>query len=423
MRRVFLVFVASLVLCWPVSAYGGDEVQASLGVAVEGMPDVDGDSWGRARYSLMVHAPLPGNLTLDADGDLRQAALDSSLALEFDEADLHRLLLTYRVGPVLLSAGRFTQLSSVGLVRVDGAAVEVEMGSALVWSLWGGRLGHVEPMDLPGDLGFGVEMRYRPRSVGVLSAYELRRSIMDLRHRFRLAGSLQTMGGISLLTMGELGISSLLDGGSDTENVGYRLEIATWIPATQFIRLNARVRWLGLTPSAAPWSSLSVVETLAPQDYGVSEVGVALRLGPAGTVLLSGGPTLYQRSIGFSDQGEEQNEWALGGTGRFSWTWRGLAVHGLGTAVGGAWYLGGALGARRSIGPLDLLAEGGLYRHQGLDRAQAWIGDVRLQAAVDAPGQPGRLQVALRVAGGSDRVLSPWIRAGVAIHGRVGATP
>ncbi len=401
------VLALVLGLLGPVAwAEGGVGVVAAG--AVETLPQADGELWARSRYRLTLRAPLVAGLSLTADGDLRQVLVGDDGGLQVDESDLHRLMLGWRAGAVRLSAGRFVHLGGAGLVRVDGLGVDVDRDGLLGGSLWAGRVGHAEAMELPGDLGLGAELRRRPGAVGVTGGYDLRWGLEGYRHRFSAGATVQTMGGVKLLSRGELGLTD-----DEDAEPGVRAELAATVPAHERVQVSLGARWLGLQPATMPWSAVSMAAALAPEGYGVADAGVELSAGRAGTVRLSGGPTFLP---------DDDAPWETGGTGQLAWGWRSLGLHGLGTTLGESWTLGGGAGAGHRIGPVALSGEAGLYRHQGWVTDAAWVGEGRAQAAVALLPRARRseLDLVVRSAAGTDGALPRWYRAGVAVQGRVG---
>ena len=87
-----------------------------------------------------------------------------------------------------------------------------------------------------------------------------------------------------------------------------------------------------------------------------------------------------------------------------------------------SWYAGAGALAARPVGPLVVDAELALYRFRGLDRQAAWVGEGRIQGLWDLPlgSSPISAQLAVRLAAGTDRLLAPWGRAGLAVVGTYG---
>ncbi len=430
-----------------------DAVRLEARSSLEALPEQDGDSWARMRHGLAINATFNRHVSLLAAGQLFLPA-DGGASYTWDEATIQRIRVILGGPSLSLSLGRFVHVGSLGLIRVDGFKLDLHPEGPVGVHLWAGRIGHAEAVDLGGDLGGGVQLRLHPGALGLAAGYDLRRTPIDLMHRVHLSGSVRGKTGASLLVLAEFGFHTdnrqpAPDGpvedptGEDpateeTESVagesaphepGLRASAHGSIPLGTRAVLRLGGRYYGLPPVTVPWSATSVIETIRPADYGVAEVVLDLRPGNGLRIRLEGGPSIGSKAVGYEDVAadaetppEVETGVGIGAAGKAAVDYRGLGLFGTGTFVGGAWYAGGGLGAQHTVGPLGLRGEGGIYRFQGLDGSGATVGEARFQGQLDLPTRPswGAFRVVLRAAVGTDRLLSPWWRAGVALQGSLG---
>ncbi len=402
-----------------------DKVYVAVGAGFEQLPQTDGESWSRTRTVLVVQVdPRPG-WGFYASGNLL-VPLGGWGGPE--EAQLHRAMLTYRSDRLSLMAGRFVRISPRGLSRVDGATVDLVLGERLGGGVWAGRVGHPEGMDEAGDLGAGLEFWYQPGALAITGGYDFRRTPVDLHNRLHLTGAWRSMGGLSVHGIAEYGFDITPGAAEEEEETAVVADEETPTGPPAFlsdlrVSLEARgtlgdhawragAHWLGLSPDRVPWSSYSVLESIAPHGYGVVDLGAEVHTG--GIVLFAkGGPT-FTPTTGLGLR--------VGAKAQVTATVKGVGLHLRGTAAGGSWYAGGGAQAARPFGPVDVLAEAGLYRFRGIDAQSSWVGEGRLQGLVALPLTPsrGKAHLAIRLAAGSDRLLAPWGRAGVAVTGTFG---
>ena len=68
----------------------------------------------------------------------------------------------------------------------------------------------------------------------------------------------------------------------------------------------------------------------------------------------------------------------------------------------------------------DLGLSAGVYRFAGIDEIPVWIGEIRGRTDTSIGlGGATSIRVRIELAAGTDRVLSPWMRAGVRVGGGV----
>lgn len=430
-----------------------DVLRVEAVTAYEGLPEQDGSSWARSRHGLLLGAELGEHFSVLAAGELHPS-LTGGEGLAADEADLQRLRLRFESATTAVDIGRFVHLGAAGLMRVDGVGVDLDPSGPLGVALWGGRFGHPEALVLPGLAGAGAELRLSPGSLHFTGGYDLLTDTVELEHRGRVTGGWRGGTGARAMALAELGYRSELasedvDGDDSADSsaepgetddasaedgaageLGLHGELRGSLPLGTRAQLDLGARWYGLPPASVPWSSASVLESIRPADYGVADLAVRMRPSSELDLRVSGGPTLYQVATGLSEvditdlgaEPELETGVGFGATGKLAASYDGVGLYGSSTFVGSSWYAGGGAGVERAVGALDLGLEGGLFRFQGLDAAPAWVGEGRLQAEMRLPAQPGwgELRLALRAAAGADRLLVPWYRAGIALHGRLG---
>lgn len=407
------------------------------GTAVDAVPEVDGTARIRLRNDIWIHARLHPRWSIFGAGNLRfgwrladEADPDrAKYAGEgIDEADLYRLGLRYAAPDISLNLGRFVRPAVGGLYRVDGVAAEIGADSLPIGvGLWFGRLGHPEPLTPVSALGGGAELRLTPpgpsgvgwSGAAIRIGYDFEKGVPGLRHMLHATGSYRDGTGSALSGGAEVG---LLPAPADEEEGELEAGLRAWfrgvlVPSHRF-HLSGELRWEGMPSPSVPETSAEVLSTLVPTGYAVGKVAVELRLGQP-RIRIEGGPTLLPKTGGGAP--------AVGGTGK---VWadlplgpgRSLGVFGAGTAVGGSSYVGGGAELGGRLGPLRLRGDLGLYRFQGLDGQVGLVGEGRFDAEVTVAFPRGNgpvggdLRIAAQAAGGADRLLAPWIRAGVAVR-------
>lgn len=396
--------------------------------SIEVLPESNGDTWARMRHGLSLTAGFSPRFRVIADGQLL-IPLATTDVYAWDEASIQRLAVQYNGPKVSITAGRYVHAGTLGLTRVDGVLLNLGMDDPVGVSLWGGRVGHPEAIDIGGDVGGGAQFRISPGAFGLAAGYDIRRTPVNLTHRIHLSTTLRSSRGVSLLALGELGIDGETEGVEDSGGVGFAARVQSSLPLGTRARLRLGGRYYGLPPITVPWSAASIVETLRPEDYGVAEVSFELRPANDLSLRVEGGPTIGQQTEGYEVVAEDseippgvETGVAVGGTAKLAFDWSGLGLYGTGTSVGASWYAGGGVGMRHQVGPVHLWGEAGIYRFQGLDGTQATVGEARFQGSLVLPVRPkwGQLGIVFRTAVGTDRLLSPWWRAGVALQARVG---
>ena len=430
-------FVAVLLLAAP-DARAGDEdaepvVQVTGGTAFESLPDVNGasrvrlrnDLWARfvmhRRWSLVVSGNLRFGRRLNDDGPADRVKFAGE---GIDEADLYRFALRYAAPELTLTAGRFVRIASSGPARLDGVSVELGGQSVPVGAeVRFGRLGHFEALTPVSALAGGVDALLLPpgprggRGVAVIRlGYDFHKSVPGLRHHWHGQLMVRSGTGSSIGGGGELGLIPAGDPAGQ-DDLGLRAWVRGTLAPGSRVRIIAGFRWEDLPPSRVPETSLPILEALVPRGYAVAHVDVELFPGPL-QLRIGGGPTLLPSAEGpprVGGTGKASVDLPVG-AGRFGF-------FGAGTSVAGSGYIGGGLGSSGAIGPLYLVGDVGAYRMAGLDRAPGLVLEGRLAAELVLPLPQrvalatGDLRIVGSVAGGTDRLLAPWIRAGIGLRG------
>lgn len=438
LRTLALCCACALALgVWAPPAEAGEpRLQMGGGTAAEVLPDLDGVGRLRVRQDLRLDYRFGRGFSLYAAGNLRFGRRLTSAAEPgrvkyagegIDEADLYRLAVRYRSADLTASAGRFVRTALGGLYRVDGVAAEFGGHRPVTGAAWFGRVSHPEALIPQAALGGGAELRLLPPGRGgegwsgaaIRVGYDFQRSAPETDHRIYGSGSLRDGRGSSIGLGGELGINH-----EDEATVDPDLGANAWFRGVATpharVQISGSFRWEGLTRPGLPATSQEVLATVVPSGYAVADAAILLRPGPL-QIRVGGGPTILPTS------GAPR----LGGMGKISADLAVGAGHvGLlaaGAAVGGSWYAGGGASVVGRVGPVRLGGEGGLYHYVTLNGRPGITGEGRFDVEWTLPiphvagPASGDLRIAAQLAGGSDRLLEPWLRAGLALRGSLAA--
>lgn len=377
------------------------------------LPDAMGDAGVRSVQELGLEVPIGDDLHVSAMGALRSPHGESFAS----EANVYRLAFHYYHRDFTLAIGRLSRLDSRGWLRIDGFSFEDQRCTPLTFAAYAGTLWHPEELLVGGTAVAGVELRFRPKVDGrvsnttqVTAGYELR--LQDkVAHRVHASGTHRGANGGRAMASVEVGF------GDDSLRTGLRAVLDGRRPVGSHLSLGGDVRYEGLAPSWYPEGVRSPMDWLAPDGYGAATAQAGLRSGKLEVVLAGGGVV-------------RPDNRQLGEHGRLSVglspvpTLR-LGAFGAGAGMADAYFGGGGLEARVHTDAVELTADGGLYAFQGLDGETLPVWETRLRA--EAPlvtrtmGElEHHLALAAELAAGTDRVLAPWSRAGLALHGRVG---
>ncbi len=418
------------------AAEGEPVVRIDGGSAMEILPSQDGQPRLRVRNDLQLRVRLHPRWRLFAAGNLRFGRSLAGDALNddamiwagqgLDEADLYRLGIGYRSPDLSITAGRFVRVAYGGFYRLDGA--EFQLGGhdkPVGLDLWAGRVGHPEPLTPVSAVGAGVEGRFFPRGahggwsgVAIRVGYDLHKSLPGLRHRWHAGASARSGAGHSISGGVQVG---LLPPEEDEElELGLIATFDGVLVPHQRVRIVGGFRWEDLPPPGIPESSVTAIEILLPRGYAVGIAAVELHPDHV-AVRIEGGPTVHPAEEGPPDVGGNAKvtaELPLGAAH--------LGLFGAAMKVSDSSFAGGGAGLSGVLGPLHLSGDVGAYSFIGLDGKPAPVAEGRFQAELLLPlprrvgPLGGELKILGRVAGGADRLLVPWVRAGFALRGSLG---
>ena len=423
------------------SGGSGPSLHIEGGNAVELLPNLDGNPRLRVRNDVHLDLRLHPRWSVFGAGNLRfgrdltgDSPTDSAplwAGEGLDEADLYRLGVRYRTPDLSVTAGRFVRPAFGGLYRVDGAGLEVGSTNLPVGlDAWVGRVGHPEPLTPVSAFGAGIEGRLFPRGasggwsgVAIRFGYDLHSSLPGLRHRWHAGASARSGLGHSLAGGAEVGLLPEIEDGHEELDLGLRAWFNGTLNLDPRVKIVGSFRWDDLPPPGIPESSVAAVETLLPRGYALGDVAVELRPGKL-SVRVGGGPTVLPSEegparVGASVKAHAEVPLQHGHVGFF----------GAATTVGDSSYVGGGAGLGGHLGLLHLNGDLGAYRFVALDGQPGLVAEGRFNAELTLPLPPsagpvdGDLRIAARVAGGADRLLAPWIRAGLALRGSLHAQP
>jgi hypothetical protein len=433
-----LVGACALVLMTgPATSEAGEpRLRMSGGTAAESLPDLDGVARLRVRNDLRLDYRFGKGFSLTAAGNLRFGQrLTEPLLLGrpkyagegIDEADLYRLAVHYRSADLSADVGRFVRTAWGGFYRVDGIAARFGSSRPVSGEAWFGRVSHPEPLIPDAALGGGAELRLMPPGRGgegwsgaaIRVGYDFHWSAPELHHRIHGSGSIRDGRGSSVAVGGEFGVAS--EPGTEAEA---ELGANAWFRGTATpdarVQISGQVRWQGLSRPNIPESSQHVLETVVPRGYAVADAAVLLRPGPL-QLRVSGGPTIFPTvdAARVGGLGKVSADVAVGSGS--------VGLLAAAASVGGSWYAGGGAAVAGRVGPVRLGGDGGLYHYVTLNGRPGLTGEGRFDVEWTLPVPrsaglaSGDLRVAAHVAGGADRLLAPWLRAGLAIRGNLTA--
>lgn len=360
-------------------SFGTSRARGSLGLSV-------GESYGA--WQIGLSGTIRGAADNDPVGALERAELDGAL------------------GRMDIGLGRLVRMDLRGNERLDGATVGGGNGT---WSgsLWGGRLWFPEALTITdGTWVGGGEGRVR-----------LAQPILDARVSAGLGAELRvTDGAFGGRIHAGADARGVLGGGMravaevDPGENRWRAQARIGAPLTRALDIGASWRWEDLPPATIPDAAAPPASWLSDGGYGVAAGSVRLRTAGR-SVAVEAGPVIGAAdgigAIGRVDAG------ATSGATTGS-------VFGTGAWTGENGYVGGGLGIAEGAEHLGGGVEGGVYRVRHLDERDSWAGEARAHArgSIGAMERAG-LALEVEVAGGADRLLSPWVRGGVLLTGRM----
>ena len=287
------------------------------------------------------------------------------------------------------------------------------------------QLGHAD-RDAGGPLRCGASPASHPpwdrspgeRLVGldVRTGAELRFDPGGFRPRFYgTLGWVGTQGTrLSAIFVGGARSAATADTGPEG---GFRVLIDGSAQWGRLVDVGLALAWHDLPPDAVPESTTEFVQSLAPEGYGRAEGRLRIGSREVG-VRLEGGATVRPLDAGPQVGGRVRLGFDAGsGPLLFS-------VFGTWADIGPSYYGGGGFGIAGETGRLRLKGEGAIFEFAGLDGRGGIVGEGRLKAELSLPtpriGESrGDLRLVAEAAGGADRLLAPWIRAGVGLRAEV----
>ncbi len=375
---------------------------------VEARPSYAPESQLRLKQQLALSMRDVSGLSLDVSGAIRDPLEGAWVG------DLHRLAVGLRGARYSASLGRFVMASERGYLRLDGAQLDLGLAPAVTFHGWGGRSWHPETWEPGDDALLGGELRVDAGLVFSGGAgWEGRLVDQELTHRLHAYGRARSVGGAWATALAE---AAPLEASDSALGSPARLVLRGQAPLHQAGTVGAGLRWEDLERAVQPEALSSPMDWLAGPGYLAAELEgrvVVDRISLQGTL----GPTRHLHPEHAS----------TGGVGRAG---VGLELGDqitVGAALSGAlaqpsWVWGGVAEARwRPSERACVGIEAGWFRFAPLEGPQADVVEGRLTA--EAPllrGDDGDLSLLAQVAGGSDRLLDPWVRGGLSLQGTFG---
>ena len=353
--------------------------------AVEAVPTASGETQWLWEEQLGLDAELPGDLQLTSIAAIGGVDDDPQVAL-------YRARLAG--GHVAAwQLGRLAHDGVQGRRHLDGLSVR---GGPVTG--WAGRLWHPESWDVGQTWVLGGEVGPETSARAAKIGWEGRLDEGDPAQRVHAFGALRRPQGSALTALAEA------EPGELTGTLGWRAEARGQQPLGAVADGALGVRWEGLPPIGLPSALGDPMTWLAPDGYGALDLDARV-VGEAWSLVARATPT-----------------WRAGSAGASGRIGVGLALPaglGLDVATSAATLderamAGGVVGLSAGTG-LGASVQGGVFRYQPLAGPAATVveGRTRLELPLgDVITLGGEL------AAGSDRVLDPWLRGGLALHAR-----
>lgn len=386
-------------------AFAGD---AHTAFAVEALPRSDGESQWRGVVD------VGGTETTGPWSFALQAGLRSAdLGVDAYAPELYRLNLAWAQEDMAVAAGRVVRLDSRGIERLDGATMDLGGHGTLRGGVWAGRLWSPEEIEVPADTWVvGGEARFVPDGPAhATAAVGTESRFLDgaVRQRAHAALGVSTLSGHVATANGEVAFPTA------DEDLATRAGVRGELALARGFSASVGARWEGLPPAAVAEGAVSPMAWIAPDGYAAYSAGVAWR--KAGTQMsVEGGGMVRPESTTAGANG------ALGRVG-VAFAGKPVELYARGALLGDADLVGGGVAWTGEMRDVALRADGGLYRLTGLDSESGLVGEARLDA--DLPvfanaatdGTRERFHVRGSAATGTDRLLSVYWRAGLALVG------
>jgi len=375
---------------------------------VDARPDYQGDAELRAEQQLGVYLHGQQGWWVDAVGSVHDPQPQQNLG-----GDLYRLSLGWRRASWSASVGRIVVGGERGFLRLDGAMVDAGLPGPLALRAWGGRVWHAETWKAQDLALLGGELRVEPGGFASGGAgWEGRLDDGTLVHRVHAFAKVRSVEGAWASFIAEAAPFEEPNEGSATP---MRLALAGSTHLGRKLDLGGDLRWEGLDPAVEAEALRSPMDWLAGPGYLAGELRSRLQLDDL-TLYAYGGPSVR---VG--------QETPLGGSARAGASYALSEQVTVGVATVGAhaspsWLLGGVAEARWL--PLErsaLRAEVGWFRFAPQTGPHANVWEARL--STDTPllsREISDLTLSAELAAGADRLLDPWLRAGLALRGTMG---
>ena len=188
-------------------------------------------------------------------------------------------------------------------------------------------------------------------------------------------------------------------------------------PVGSWAQLGATARWEDLAPVSSPVALDAPLGWLAPDGYAVATADAVLELGPVVWSTI-GGPSVHAPGADATAGGMVRSglDWDPGPVG--------VGAAAVAATVMESALAGGLLGCRYTAGEVSLGAQVGAFRFTPLAGPQAWVREGRLSVGSSVWSRPQSVLHSLHLRGelaaGTDRVLDPWLRAGVVLSAGAG---
>jgi len=375
---------------------------------VEARPDYYGDTELRAEQQLGLYLHGQQGWWVDAVGSVHDPEPQARLA-----GDLYRLALGWERATWSASAGRIVVGGERGFLRLDGALVDAGLPGPLALRAWGGRVWHAETWEAQDLTLLGGELRVEPGGFASGGAgWEGRLDHGQIVHRVHAFARVRTVEGAWGSLIAE---AAPLEEPNEGSVMPARLALAGNTHVGRRIDVGGDLRWEGLDPAVEAEALRSPMDWLAGPGYLASELRTRMQL-EALTLYAYGGPSLR---IG--------QEHPLGGSARagasvaLSETTT-VGVAAVGAQASPSWLLGTVVEGRWApVEHTALRAEAGWFRFAPQTGPHADVWEARL--AADTPllrREISALTLSAELAAGADRLLDPWLRAGLALRGTMG---
>lgn len=393
-----------LALLAPALADEGGADAVSLSLGVEARPDTWGEPGWRDAIGVSL-ASQRGAWGLEAAADFR----DGTWVAVHDADALRRLALRWDPRFASVQLGRHLHGDARGDLHLDGLSVSLWPEGLVRPSVWGGRPWRVDT-GAPVDVTLaGAELALRPSRTGFgllpggAAGVELVADDDSVEPRAYAALGATALRGTSLDLRAEAGA---LDGAWAARAAGHAR-----VPVSRALDATVDLGWDELPPVESIGQAETPLEWLAPDGVGRAELGVRARGGVQ--VRAQGGALMRQRG---------EAEAALGGVGSVGLRLGQevpLDLSLRGAVIGPSGYGGLVASTGAATRALDWSGGAAIYRLQGLDERQAWVGEVRLMGERALySGRGASVSMGLGTAAGVDRLLQPWWRGGALLTGR-----